>query len=392
MLIDEYATSVHIKSRENRHSVQSAIGTIQQKLKQYLHVPENGLAIFCGDIESTEGKAKTTIVAIEPEFGCISKSLYLCDNKFHTDVIEEMFNNDPLYGYIVVDGNGCLFGTLQGSRRLVLQKFTVDLPKKHGKGGQSALRFARLRLEKRHNYIRKVSEMATFYFIDQTTNKCNVTGLVLAGSADFKNEVYKSNLFDPRLHSAVIEILDVSYGMTAGLNQAIESSGSLLQNVKLLQEKKLLQVYFETLRLDNGLCCYTVEETIGALEAGAVETLIVWESLSLYRVSLRNLKTKEMVINYVDETNLQCTNHNELFETMDQSLLIDWMIDNVKSFGVHLEIISDNSPEGTQFCRGFGGIGALLRWKYLMHSPQNDEELGDIDVNSFSEDDETDFI
>jgi hypothetical protein len=29
--------------------------------------------------------------------------------------------------------------------RDVLHKFTVDLPKKHGRGGQSALRFARLR-------------------------------------------------------------------------------------------------------------------------------------------------------------------------------------------------------------------------------------------------------
>ena len=34
---------------------------------------------------------------------------------------------------------------------------SVDLPKKHGRGGQSALRFARLRMEKRHNYVRKVS-------------------------------------------------------------------------------------------------------------------------------------------------------------------------------------------------------------------------------------------
>ena len=38
----------------------------------------------------------------------------------------------------------------------VLHKFTVELPKKHGRGGQSALRFARLRMEKRHNYVRKV--------------------------------------------------------------------------------------------------------------------------------------------------------------------------------------------------------------------------------------------
>ena len=55
-----------------------------------------------------------------------------------------------------MDGNGSLFGTLSGNTREVLHKFTVDLPKKHGRGGQSALRFARLRMEKRHNYVRKV--------------------------------------------------------------------------------------------------------------------------------------------------------------------------------------------------------------------------------------------
>ena len=63
------------------------------------------------------------------------------------------------YGFIVMDGNGSLFGTLSGNTREVLHKFTVELPKKHGRGGQSALRFARLRLEKRHNYVRKVGDM-----------------------------------------------------------------------------------------------------------------------------------------------------------------------------------------------------------------------------------------
>ena len=71
----------------------------------------------------------------------------------------------------------CLIGTLQGNNRDVLHKFSVDLPKKHGRGGQSALRFARLRLEKRHNYVRKVAELAVQMFI--TADKPNVSGLVL---------------------------------------------------------------------------------------------------------------------------------------------------------------------------------------------------------------------
>lgn len=63
-----------------------------------------------------------------------------------------------------------------------------------GRGGQSALRFARLRMEKRHNYVRKVAEVATQLFI--TNDKPNISGLILAGSADFKTELAQSDMFD----------------------------------------------------------------------------------------------------------------------------------------------------------------------------------------------------
>src|ERR1700729_1131274 len=89
-----------------------------------------------------------------------ASSLYLCDNKFHTEALSELLESDSRFGFIVMDGNGTLFGTLAGNTRDVIHKFTVDLPKKHGRGGQSALRFSRLRDEKRHNYVRKVAELA----------------------------------------------------------------------------------------------------------------------------------------------------------------------------------------------------------------------------------------
>ena len=71
------------------------------------------------------------------------------------------------------------------------------MPKKHGRGGQSALRFARLRMEKRHNYVRKVAETAVQCFIKDDKVCC--ANLILAGSADFKTELNGSDMFDQRL-------------------------------------------------------------------------------------------------------------------------------------------------------------------------------------------------
>jgi peptide chain release factor subunit 1 len=85
------------------------------------------------------------------------------------------------------------------------------LPKKHGRGGQSAMRFARIREEKRHNYIRKVAELATQHFI--TDDKANVQGLVIAGSASLKMDLQNSDLFDKRLSVIVLASLDIAYGM-----------------------------------------------------------------------------------------------------------------------------------------------------------------------------------
>lgn len=176
--------------------------------------------------------------------------------------------------------------SVQGNTREVLHKFNVELPKKHGRGGQSALRFARLRMEKRHNYVRKVAEVATTLFI--SNDKPNIAGLILAGSADFKTELSQSDMFDPRLQGKIIKLVDVSYGGENGFNQAIELAAESLQNVKFIQEKKLIGRYFDEISQDTGKYCFGVEDTLKALELGSVETLICWENLDIQRYVLKN--------------------------------------------------------------------------------------------------------
>ena len=114
-------------------------------------------------------------------------------------------------------------------------------------------------------------------------------------------------MFDPRLQTKVIKIVDVSYGGENGLNQAIELSQECLQAVKFVQEKKLVSKFFEEIATDSGKYCYGINDTMRALEAGAIEMLLVFENLEHIRVQLRNketgskikLKKKKKKINYL---------------------------------------------------------------------------------------------
>ena len=379
MLTDEYGTASNIKSRVNRQSVLSAITSAQQRLKLYSRCPANGLIVYCGEVMADDGKVKKVSIDFEP-FRPINTSLYMCDNKFHTQALSELLNDDQRFGFIVMDGNGSLYGTVCGNTREVLHKFTVDLPKKHGRGGQSSVRFARLRVEKRHNYVRKVAETATQMFI--TDDRPNVAGLVLAGSAEFKQQLTSTELLDPRLVSVIIKVVDIAYGGENGFNQAIELAAESLSNVKLVQEKKLITRYFEEIAQDTGKFCFGVADTMSALEMSALDTIIVWEDLEILRYELRNAagKTSVVYLNSEADKGKQRAQFVDPdtgadLEEVEKQTLVEWFANNYKSFGATLEYVTNRSQEGSQFVRGFGGIGGILRWKVDFSQMEGNEEL-----------------
>jgi len=328
---------------------------------------KNGLIIYCGEIVDDNGKEKKVTIDFEP-FKPISTTMYLCDNKFHCEDLAELLEGDETFGFLIMDGNGALYGTLAGNHREIIHKFSVELPKKHGRGGQSALRFARLRLEKRHNYVRKVAEIAQQVFINHA--KPNVCGLVIAGSADFKTELTTSDLFDSRLDAILIKpMLDVSYGGENGFNQAIELASENLKNVKFIKEKKLISSFLDEVSQDTGKFCFGIKDTMQGLDMGAVETLIVWEEFDIKRLVVRNSHkdTQEtLLLSPLEAKNpklYRCQESNVELDVLENRLFVEWIVENYKNFGCKLEFITDRSQEGNQFCKGFGGIGGTMRYK-----------------------------
>jgi peptide chain release factor subunit 1 len=52
-------------------------------------------------------------------------------------------------------------------------------------------------------------------------------------------------------------------------------------------------------------------------------------------------------------------------ELVESQQLLEWLANSYKTFGATLEIITDKSQEGSQFVRGFGGIGGKFFFLWI---------------------------
>jgi len=160
---------------------------MKSKLSNYRITPPNGLVLFVGYYENKEGKTKLINFDFEP-YVPLRHGYYYCGSTFKTDILREQIKvTGQSYGFIIIDGSMATFHELSGGTRRTIFKYDkAELPKKHGRGGQSQNRFARIREEKRDWYTTKIAEFAITHFIDSKTSRPNVDGLILAGLAFFK--------------------------------------------------------------------------------------------------------------------------------------------------------------------------------------------------------------
>lgn len=121
---------------------------------------------------------------------------------------------------------------------------------------------------------------------------------------------------------------------------------------------------------------------------GAVETLICWENLNITRYVLKNGTNEDKVLHLTpeqekDKTNFVDPETGSDLEMIESMALLEWLANNYKNFGATLEIITDRSQEGSQFVRGFGGIGGLLRYQVDLQTL--DGHLEDDDLEDFDD-------
>lgn len=95
----------------------------------------------------------------------------------------------------------------------------------------------------------------------------------------------------------------------------------------------------------------------------------VWEDLPDIRYELKNPTTGEITTVHLkpdEETNRSMFQDSETgqdLEVVEKMPFAEWIAEHYTEYGASLEYVTDRSQEGSQFCRGFGGVGGVLRWK-----------------------------
>src|SRR3989344_1550104 len=314
----EQSTAKNIKSTSTRKNVTEALEKIVRHLKEFKKTPENGLAVFCGNISKVEGQEDLRLWSIEPIMP-LKVRLYRCDKEFVLEPLKEQLAVSEIYGLLVMDRKEATIGVLEGKRIEIIQKMTSGVPSKVRAGGQSSQRFHRITEGLVKEFYKRIAEYMKTLFYDMPKLK----GILVGGPIPTKDEFLEGQYLPTKLQEKVIGVQDIGYADEHGLKLLVEASQEVLSEQEIIKEKKLLERFFNTLGSNPKMAAYSAERVKKAFEYGAVDVLILSKNLD-------------------DATKSEFT-----------TLALDT--------GATVEIVSIETNEGEQFFN-LSGIGGLLRF------------------------------
>jgi peptide chain release factor subunit 1 len=358
LIANEISLTQNVKSKAVRKNVTGALSKIQQHLKRYKKTPPNGLAIFCGNVSENEGGTDIKIWPIEPP-DPIKVKLYWCDQKFELKHLEEMVEEKDVYGLIVLDNGEATVGLLKGKAIKVIRHINSLVPGKTAKGGQSAARFGRVREGLKNDFYKKVAATARAAF----ENK-QLKGILLGGPGPVKETFHQNEYMQTDLRNMILGTRSIGYADEGGLKELVEKSMDLMEEAAIKKEKELLQKFFTELKKGSGKVTYGMISVLKAIKLGAVEMILVNEECEWEEVEFTcscGYSQKEFV-RIKDKNSKKCPDCGATLKLIGELDVLEALDEFAKEYGSEVEVISTDTPEGSQL-EALGGVGAILRYK-----------------------------
>ena len=361
---DELGQSANIKSKQTRKNVQSAIEVIMQRIRLFKAAPENGLVLFVGMIPTggpgTEILESYVFELPEP----ITTYWYQCNNEFFLEPLEYMIEERETYGLAVIDRKEATIATLRGKKVNILNHLTSGVPGKHKAGGQSQRRFDRVIDLAAHEFKKRIGEHMNEDFLALE----ELEGVIIGGPGFTKEEFVKGDYLNYEIKDKIIATVDTSYTGEFGIREVIDKSADILNDLDVMQEKKVVQKFLHELVKDKGLASYGEREVRTNLIMGAVDTLLLSEDLTAMRKVFKcpSCGNEEEITvksqSEADKLEKPCSNCGEILKEESSQTLIEDFVEKAEEMNSEVELISTETEEGMQLLRAFGGVAAILRY------------------------------
>jgi peptide chain release factor subunit 1 len=356
----EHSEASNIKSKQTRTNVQDALKSIKDRLKYYdTKPPENGMVLFSGAIDTGGGRSDMITRVLESPPQPIQSFRYHCDSEFLTEPLEEMLADKGLFGLIVLDRREANVGWLRGKRVDPVKSATSLVPGKQRKGGQSAQRFARLRLEAIDNFYQEVAGMANDLFVPE---RHELDGILVGGPSPTKDEFLDGDYLHHELRDLVLGKFDVAYTDESGLHDLVDAATEVLAEHEILQDKQVMEEFFEELH-DGDRATYGFEQTRENLMMGAVDRLLISEDLrkDVVVYDCPGGRTEYEFIDTTEETpSHECADGTVLDGEREDA--IDHLMELAGQRGTETVFVSTDFEKGEQLLNAFGGVAGILRY------------------------------
>ncbi len=357
MLTDEYSKAGNIKSKQTRKNVQAALQKIMVYLKSIDYkIPDTGLIIFCGNVSEDPGKSDIRLYSVVPPEP--APKIYRCDSTFYLDPLKEMVKPSQVYGIVVMDGREGTVALVKGNTFEIIGRVRSLAPGKHHKGGQSARRFERLIEEAEHEYHKKLGELIKQAFWDIRNE---LKGIIVGGPGPHKNEFINGDYIPTELKKKILGVVDTGYTDEYGVREAMEAAKDILRDAEILQQKREVERFIGEV-VKGGLVSYGLKNVLKDLEAGKVEELLVSEDLEGWKVRYQCERC-----GYEGETitsgDVKCPKCGSDVKILEKENVVEHMIRLAEDTGANILFVSPDTEEGMKLKKGFGGVGAFLRYR-----------------------------
>jgi len=356
----EHSEASNIKSKQTRTAVQDALKSLKDRLKYYgTYPPENGMVLFSGAVDAGGGQTEMVTEVLESPPDPIESFRYHCDSHFLTEPLQEMLGDKGLYGLVVLDRREANVGWLKGKRVEPVKSASSLVPGKQRKGGQSAQRFARLRLEAIDNFYQEVAGMANDLFVPE---RHEMDGVLVGGPSPTKDEFLDGDYLHHELGDMVLGKFDVSYTDESGLYDLVDAAQDVLAETEVMKDKSEMEEFFEQLH-DGGKATYGFDATRQNLQMGSVDRLLLSEDLrkDVVTYDCGGREEFELIDQRADAPEHTCEDGTE-GEQLEREDAIDHLIELAEQRGSEVKFISTDFEKGEQLLSAFGGIAGILRY------------------------------